>query len=245
MIEKGNICYWCGNKSTTMEHVPPKCLFPEEKDTYKQFQKFFRVNLIKVPSCDEHNNKKSGDDEYLLACLAGILGNNSLAFFQNSTKIARALKRNKNLIDARSSHKIKLNGRIFPISKLTANNFRLVSSFESIARGLYYYSYSKIFKGKCTIYSSIFANTIETEWNKFNEKAVMALSEERQSWKTEIKGSNPDVFTYQFSLKDSFNTQTIAMTFYDNKVVFVILSAMTKEEIENYRIKYKKTLDSL
>jgi hypothetical protein len=45
------ICYWCGKKATLMEHVPPKCLFPEEKDVMDILNKSFRNNLITVPSC--------------------------------------------------------------------------------------------------------------------------------------------------------------------------------------------------
>lgn len=26
-------CYMCDNDATTVEHVPPKCLFPEMKDS--------------------------------------------------------------------------------------------------------------------------------------------------------------------------------------------------------------------
>ncbi|MDH1232687.1 MULTISPECIES: hypothetical protein [Stenotrophomonas] len=36
------------------EHVPPQCFFPDDR----------RDGLITVRSCDEHNSKKSKDDEY-------------------------------------------------------------------------------------------------------------------------------------------------------------------------------------
>lgn len=53
-------CYYCDAPSKTMEHVPPKCLFP------KGTKKNHRINLIKVPSCDIHNSNKSGDDQYMM-----------------------------------------------------------------------------------------------------------------------------------------------------------------------------------
>ena len=74
MIEK---CYWCGRDATSREHVPPKCLFPEDKDIKSIYKGTFRRSLITVPSCDEHNLAKSHDDEYLMVCLGGRVGNMS------------------------------------------------------------------------------------------------------------------------------------------------------------------------
>jgi len=47
-------CYFCGEESSSKEHIPPKSFFPDTQ----------RKMLIKVDSCDKHNNHKSGDDEY-------------------------------------------------------------------------------------------------------------------------------------------------------------------------------------
>lgn len=46
-------CYWCGRPATSDDHVPAKCFFP----------KAARSSLIKVPSCDDHNNGLSKVDE--------------------------------------------------------------------------------------------------------------------------------------------------------------------------------------
>src|SRR5207249_7535044 len=56
-------CYMCDRQATSHEHVPPKCIFPERKDTDGQD---LRAQLITVPSCDIHNSKKSKDDESLM-----------------------------------------------------------------------------------------------------------------------------------------------------------------------------------
>lgn len=51
------ICYWCGIELTKdenkREHVPPLGFFP----------KGYRNNLIRVPSCEKHNNNFSALDE--------------------------------------------------------------------------------------------------------------------------------------------------------------------------------------
>ncbi len=92
-LERTEQCYMCNKPSTSKEHVPPKCIFPEAKDLGSEK---FRENLIKVPSCDLHNMKKSKDDEYLMIVLAIIIGNNLYSLIQASTKVKRAIERRKN-----------------------------------------------------------------------------------------------------------------------------------------------------
>src|SRR5580765_5494653 len=89
MNEK-EICYKCGTSATSREHVPPLCFFPEKKDINNID---FRINLITVPSCEEHNAKKSTDDEFLMAALSGIVGNNEVGYVHTKTKVKRALAR--------------------------------------------------------------------------------------------------------------------------------------------------------
>lgn len=50
------ICYYCGAPATTREHAPPKMLF-----------RGFECDSITVPSCEEHNNSKSGNDQAIIA----------------------------------------------------------------------------------------------------------------------------------------------------------------------------------
>jgi hypothetical protein len=58
----------CGKPAPTKEHVPPKCFFPKGAG----------LQLKTVPSCLEHNNAKSNDDQYLLAhiCMHAASENN-------------------------------------------------------------------------------------------------------------------------------------------------------------------------
>jgi hypothetical protein len=57
-----NTCYVCGKPATSVEHVPPRSFFPKEH----------RTSLITVPSCNEHNQIKSKDDEYIRSILLKI-----------------------------------------------------------------------------------------------------------------------------------------------------------------------------
>jgi hypothetical protein len=45
-------CAYCGAPATSVDHVPPKNLFPTD-----------RTDMITVPACDEHNGKRSDLDE--------------------------------------------------------------------------------------------------------------------------------------------------------------------------------------
>ena len=57
-------CYMCSAPKTSVEHVPPKGLFPKSKDLPAGMN--LRKQLITVPACDLHNTEKSHDDEYLM-----------------------------------------------------------------------------------------------------------------------------------------------------------------------------------
>jgi hypothetical protein len=53
-------CVYCGERdATTMDHIPPRCLFDRQPAT-----------LIKVPSCFPCNNGASMDDEYFRTVLS-------------------------------------------------------------------------------------------------------------------------------------------------------------------------------
>jgi len=60
-----------------MEHVPPRSFFPDSKDERGNYQ--YRSGLIEVPSCNEHNNGKSGDDFYALWHIAPLEGTGEAA----------------------------------------------------------------------------------------------------------------------------------------------------------------------
>ena len=94
-------CYMCDNPPTTMEHVPPKCFFPESKDVFDG--KDYRKNLISVPSCEDHNLKKSHDDEYIFYVVLSNYSGNLVAFNQFVSKALRAYRKNPKLLGIYSS----------------------------------------------------------------------------------------------------------------------------------------------
>ena len=59
----------CDAAATSEEHAPPECFFPEDS----------RRNLIKVPSCAEHNEANSKDVEYVRNVVSTQHGTNDAA----------------------------------------------------------------------------------------------------------------------------------------------------------------------
>src|SRR3954447_2286562 len=49
-------CVYCDKPATTRDHIPPRCLFGENKPS----------NLVTVPACEKCNNGAARDDEYAM-----------------------------------------------------------------------------------------------------------------------------------------------------------------------------------
>lgn len=239
------ICYWCGKKATSMEHVPPKCLFPEEKDVKDLINKTFRNNLITVPSCEEHNTNKSNLDEYLMANLSGKVGNNFVAYIHTATKVSRSRLRNPKIIQIDKEAILKLKNKELPVLWITVDTHKLRYSFESIARALYYHENNDIFYGSCFVVSKLFDHPDDPNGSEFNKRSSELLELEQAHWKTELKGNNPDIFTYQFNEIDGFKCQTLALNFYGGTKVFVILNGMTDVEMEEAKPRLAFLTDSI
>src|SRR4051812_18866897 len=67
----------CPAEATSVEHVPPRGLFPKEKDLPVGVN--LRKQLLTVPSCDLHNSEKSKEDTYLRNILVMNVPNNTTA----------------------------------------------------------------------------------------------------------------------------------------------------------------------
>ncbi|MBI2966795.1 MAG: hypothetical protein HYY40_03145 [Bacteroidetes bacterium] len=214
------ICYKCGGAATTREHIPPICLFPEKKDIGVND---FRNNLITVPSCSEHNIKKSKDDEFLFTCLAGVVGNNLLGYFHTRTKVKRALvRKGKDSIytifkDPEHKYFKTKGGKIYPVIQGSPHIDRLIKCFQHIACGLYFSEYKKVFKGECIILMG-FLKYKDENFDKIKIWCKRAFELQSENWK--IKGTNPEIFKYQFGVADNNGLVPLKMTFYEGTDVF-------------------------
>lgn len=195
-------CYMCEATSTSDEHVPPRCLFPEQKDLPKGMD--LRKDLIKVPSCDVHNSIKSKDDEYILYVLVLNIPNNIVAQNHFFTKIKRAIERNPSLRNKFLDRQIPIR-----VHDTESNQFqetiavqidtnRFWSSMEHMARALYFHHFKKKWLGPVSVYPD-FLLAIHPEYALETNEPIKKMAEAANVLFSDIDyfGKNPDVFKYQ------------------------------------------------
>jgi hypothetical protein len=195
-------CYMCSEAPTSVEHVPPLCLFPEKKDLPSGVD--LRKQLITVPSCDEHNTSKSKDDEYILYALVLNIPNNETATNQFFTKIQRAIERNPALINgfAQTTMPIlaedRTTGQIQRTLAVKVDRKRLNRALEMIARALYFHHFKAHWPGAVSVFPHFLLWLTEPNAAELNQPlAGMALAVEQLMEAEPLHGANPEVFCYQ------------------------------------------------
>lgn len=218
MSKVSESCYACDSPATSREHVPPKCLFPTE------LGKNLRKDLITVPSCDQHNGKKSDNDEFLLASLAGIIGCNDVGMLHKFTKVDRAIRRSGGRLLKKvlknseiTSHKLE-NGNIVDVAWGKPDLKRLHDCFELIGRGLYFHRLGKRFKGK-VICEVVYVPINDRGRAGYREFAVEQM--EKEIAKTDIQGENSEVFQWLIGPKDFSGACCGKIIFYGNLSVYL------------------------
>jgi len=211
----------CNDIATTKEHIPPKCLFPEKKDIGNDN---YRLDLITVPSCEEHNNFKSDDDEFLMVSLAGILGNNSIGYIHSQKKVKRAIRRSsykllKKVFLKSKNIKIEVeNNQFVDVIIGTPDVLRLKNSFEHIAYGVYYHHFNKRFNGILKIFMGFL------HYSRQNDKNHKDIIQKKINYEAKNKqrfGKNQNVFYYQFLDVDEQNILPLKLCFYDGVEIYV------------------------
>jgi hypothetical protein len=202
----------CEREAISSEHVPPKCLFPEQKDVGEDYRK----HLITVPSCEIHNSVKSKDDEFLMVSLAGIFGNNSIGFKHKFTKVNRAIIRSSNkLLDKafikRKHYHLKSDNDFLEVIWGTLDHERLKNCFEHIAYGLHYHHLEQYFNGEVKVILGYLHSK-----DKGNNNFIKFLKDRAKIDLKDIpkNGSNKDVFYYQFTDSDENGIYMVHMRFY-------------------------------
>lgn len=215
-------CYMCNRPSTSREHVPPRCLFPEVKDVGVDC----RRDLVTVPSCDEHNSGKSADDEFLMVSLAGIIGNNSIGYSHKFSKVNRAIRRSSFSLLNKA-----INNQKWYVVEFGPNKFidvvwgtpdydRLIRCFDRIARGIHLAHFERKFHGRSQILLGYTKSELPNpaEYQRFiRDKVAVELHGKPRL------GSNPSVFSYQFTAPDQFGLFLVHLQFYGGLDVYVSL----------------------
>lgn len=216
------VCYKCGRIATSREHVPPLCLFPELKDTGRLN---FRKNLLTVPSCDEHNSKKSADDEFLMVAIAGVVSNNFLGYLHTQTKVSRALRRKSagflEKVVVRNAKSLVIeapSGRRYPVLLGDPDIKRLYRCFEQIAVALWYHRFGVVFRGELQLIMGFIKHDQADDNTLIN--FVRSRFEVEPLAEPE-RGDNPEVFKYLFCAPDDYGLIALKMTFYMGTDVYV------------------------
>ena len=215
------LCYMCDSVATSEEHAPPKCLFPVSKDSLNGID--LRVNLIKVPSCEQHNTTRSKDDEYLMYVLPQSLGSNDEGKALHRTKVTRAIARRPKLANSMSTGAKEViihdteNNQWFKTYAIPIDVRRINSVLEMNARAIYYHHYGKKFDGKVSVFRNFLVSLEDPGLNAlsehlFNIAKALFLSEP-------LIGSNPDIFTFRFARH--LTTELLELNFFSKNKVLV------------------------
>src|SRR5579864_8740399 len=202
-------CYMCDSPPTSVEHVPPKCFFPEQKDLPSGVD--YRKSLITVPSCDVHNSDKSKDDVYLLAVIAAYYDNNQPSKDHYGAKILRALQKSSGFAHCilAGSEKVSFGGEL--TTALRVDTKRFLRGLTNIAYGLYFHTYGS----KCPHPIQVHTPALHGD-NQQPRQAVIELVESLRQLltSTALQGANPDIFQYQITKVPHTPMTFIRMLFY-------------------------------
>ena len=214
-ITNDMVCYYCGKKAVSSEHVPPKCFFPENR----------RNNLIQVPGCSQHNEQTSKDDNYVLLVISAFIGNNLRGVNHSVVKVRDTLKRSKALFSI-----IKANS--VPVLAVEGNDVHKTTMFEfdrsrfdgeiiKMAKALFYHTYNKQWD------KPLFVGTPSVLSN--GEGALIMILKDifkQNGFDRDISfiGSNPDIFKYRFIVIDDPDTPILQMVFYEGFEVWVFVN---------------------
>jgi hypothetical protein len=204
-------CYMCSAAETSREHAPPQCLFPEESDIGRDL----RRNLITVPSCDEHNSKKSADDEFLRAViLLSAVGSNEIARHHFLGKFLRGASRNR----ATYSNFFTDQGKVASGTQraLRLERSRFDKCIDHVVRALYFHSFRVKWELPLVVVSPNFYSVIAEDQAVPHTPTKQAIELSRVFLGSEpILGENPDVFKYRLRYDPSVNMFAFVGIFYD------------------------------
>jgi hypothetical protein len=221
---QGQTCYMCEAPAVSREHVPAACFFPGRKDSLNGVDQ--RCNLITVPSCDQHNSKKSKDDEYLWFVIAASEALNECGQRMVRTKVTRSIKRRPGL--GLSLLREATPAQVFDAArsewvqtvKAGFDGRRVYGALEMFGRALYFHHFNLKWQGAVKAFAH-FAH--------FNSAATPLVLERAYRKVLRIAdpafqsaasyGKNQEVFSYQVYAEPDLTSALMRATFYGRAAV--------------------------
>lgn len=220
-------CYACDSPKTSVEHVPPRCLFPEKKDLPPGVD--LRKQLITVPSCDAHNSAKSHDDEYLLFALVMNLPNNVVGANHFLTKVMRAIAKNPKKIQRFTNTTVPVlvkdetTGNIEKTIAVRVEFQRLKRTLAMIGRATYFHHFGQRWDGKVSVHPHFTLALTEPNARDLNDALYGLATSSEESFKTEPRhGQNQKVFFYQVATCDQRSGAIMLLHFYEGARVTLL-----------------------
>lgn len=224
-------CYFCGAPATSREHIPPACLFPEQKDLPDGVD--YRKNLITVPSCDAHNSRKSTDDEYLQLVLIRGYFNNKASRDHFNSKIIRALTRRPAILAALYADPTPVTVDGEPTVSVDINRARFNAAIERVCQGLCVFALGERWPKQIEIHTPLLVLQNHPDTDRVNELvtgligAVIGCLE-----KTDRRGDNPDIFWYQISADRGKDRLLCRMVFYGGFEVLAVSHPRLRRDMD-------------
>jgi len=206
MKKKSMKCYICNNTATSEEHVPAKGFFPEGR----------RSNLIKVPSCNIHNEDTSKDDEYVRNMITMAKGANSIAADLYKIKVVKSFERSPALQERIMKDPLYLNyiENDATTRRLTfkVERERFDKVMKKIAYGLHFHKYKETWKKELYI-------STDKQISPSYETDILVSAIKKHDFKKSIKvfeGNNPEIFQFAFIEFLNRSEKVVLMKFYED-----------------------------
>ncbi|CAI8978818.1 hypothetical protein [Pseudomonas chlororaphis] len=219
-------CYMCEKPATSREHAPPRCLFPKREHSLNG--KDLRVNMITVPSCDEHNGEKSADDTYLMQILPMSIGLNDVAEHYFQSKVGQVLASNKRLVKSLDESAVSV--MVHDIEKdqwaqamaFKVDMDRLMSVLDMNARAIYFHHRGVKLAAKMSSVTNFSLLEGSPKLNDMVNQGMKMADDMLNDVGASRHGNNPDVFFYRIAREG--NVELIEFTFYGtSKVLFTLI----------------------
>ena len=207
MSRRAKICYWCGAPATSVEHAPPRNLFPTSED----------LHPITVPSCKAHNEDYHLLDERFRVYLQGCSGS-EIAAKLFGDKTLRGLTHKKGLISSISAASVPaiFEGEQTHAISISAGDHD--SYFEKVARALYYHHYHEPFPGTVRAACSHF------HLAKLDFRKLILLYHSVSPSLVHGQSAHPDIFHHEVGrvVDEAGIGMFVRMTFYCDITVFAL-----------------------
>jgi len=212
-------CYWCGAPAKSVDHVPPKNLFPDGK----------KVNLITVPSCWKHNEDFTKNDElfrnYIQLCADSP---DSLRLFKEKTLPSLESPKARGLLNKtfKGFALTTLGGKQIATSQVDPKQQNLY--FEKITRGLFFHIFKRHIQSEITTVSPQF------KLPNLDTVAFCKTFEKYTEHPNAIDGivGQPEIFRYRYyhEILEAHEMFFVMMTFYDFIKVFGFFDESTSNQ---------------